>query len=480
MAAVRAAGPAWEPPPPVARPAAGFAAIILVLVVFFVGVVVGSTGVLGRVAGAATAGSGVSSVTRASSATAQPAGGTEPVGSTVAGSQPSDAPPDFDLFWQALDVIEKNFVGRADVDPKQLTYGAIRGMVDALGDTGHSVFLTPDQAQAEQNALDQNVVGIGVLLGQRDNQTIVASVVPGSPAQQAGLKAGDVIVAVDGQSVAGLAPDELAAKVRGEAGTSVTVTIQRPATGEQLDFTIVRQQIKFPSVSWTMVPGTNIALLRMSQFAAGSADELQAARDAAIAAGANSLILDLRGNPGGYVDQAVKATSEFLHGKTVYVRQTADGQTIPVLTDDSVSSTDLPLVVLIDANTASSAEIMSGAIKSAGRGPLVGETTFGTGTVLLPFTLSDGSVVRLAVERWLTPDGELIFAKGVTPTDPIALAPNDVAVEPDDLRNVAPDQLSTITDTQLLRAIDLAGGPKYSPPPGLASPPATVSPATSP
>lgn len=475
MTPVRSDGPAWEPPPPVARPAASFAAIVVLLIVFFVGVGVGSTGVLGRVAGAAP------SVSGGPSASSQPVASAGRIaGSGAVGAVPSNAPQDFDLFWQALDVIEKNFVGRADVDPKQLTYGAIRGMVEALGDTGHSVFLTPDEAQAEQNALDQNVVGIGVLLGQRDNQTIVASVVPGSPAQQAGLKAGDIIAAVDGQDVTGLAPDELAAKVRGDAGTSVTVTVQRPSTGERLDFTIVRQQIKFPSVSWTMVPGTSIGLLRMSQFAAGSADELQAARDAAIAGGASSLILDLRGNPGGYVDQAVKATSEFLHGETVYVRETADGQKIAVATDDSVSSTDLPLVLLIDKNTASSAEIMSGAIKSAGRAPLVGETTFGTGTVLLPFTLSDGSVVRLAVERWLTPDGDLIFGKGITPTDPVTLGPNDVPVEPDELSSVAPENLATITDTQLLLAIDLAGGPAYSPPPGLSSLPPTVPPSTSP
>jgi len=269
-------------------------------------------------------------------------------------------------------------------------------------------------------------------------------------------------------------------QVRGDEGSQVTVTITRPSTGERLDFNITRAKIKFPSVSWTMVPGTNIALIRYAEFGAGSADELLAARDAALGAGATSIILDLRGNPGGYVDQSVKAASEFLHGKVVYIRETADGQRIPVTTDDSVPSTDVPLAVLIDNNTASSAEIMSAAIKSAGRAPLVGVTTFGTGTVLLPFTLSDGSVMRLAIERWLTPDGDLIFGKGITPTNEVALGPNDVPLEPGQVHDLTPDQLATITDHQLLAAIALLGGPTFSPAPSSSAQPATAGPSATP
>jgi carboxyl-terminal processing protease len=331
--------------PPAPRPARSIAALVLLVVVFVIGVAVGSSGVLGRSASAGTTGN---------VATPAPAG--QPGASPAASP---NAPSDFGLFWEALDAIQKNFVGRADVDPRTLTYGAIRGMVDALGDTSHSVFLTPEQAQAEQNALDRNVVGIGVLLGEKDGQTIVVSVVPGSPAEAAGLKAGDIIESVNGTSTVGLTPDELVEQVRGEEGSQVSVTVQRPSTGEQLDFTITRAKIQFPSVSWTMVPGANIALIRFSQFAAGSSDELLAARDEALAAGATSIILDMRGNPGGYVDQATRSASQFLHGQTVYIRETSDGQRIPVLTDDTIPSTDVPLVLLIDQNTASSAEIMS-------------------------------------------------------------------------------------------------------------------------
>jgi carboxyl-terminal processing protease len=436
-----------EPLPPTPRPARTLAALLVLVLTFGIGVAVGSTGALGSQAAAV-----------------QPRA--TPTGSTAPGASAApSAPAGFDLFWQALQVVRDNFVGRSDLTDEQLTYGAIRGLVQALGDTGHSVFLTREQAESEQNSLDQNVVGIGVLLGENDDHIIIVSVVPDSPAQRAGLKAGDTIVAVNGVSTAGLAADELASKVRGEEGSTVNVTVERPPDNQQLDFSMVRARIRVPATSWTMVPGTTIGLLRLSQFSAGAADELKQARDAAVAAGATSLILDVRGNPGGYVDQAVNAASLFLHDKVVYIRELANGDQIPVETNDDVPATDLPLVVLIDQNTASSAEIMSGAIKSAGRAPLIGDTTFGTGTVLLPFPLADGSVIRLAVERWLTPDGELIFGKGITPTEPVALGPNNVPVEPNDLRDLTADQLSTLTDVQLLRAIQLAGGPTITPSP---------------
>jgi len=440
----------WSAPPPVARPARSIAGLVLLIVVFVIGVAVGSTGALGRSAGTANG----------SSATPPPV--VQGSGSPTASGSPS-APFDLGLFNEALSVIGQNFVGRSDLNAQTLTWGAIRGMVEALGDTGHSVFLTPDQAQAEQNALDQNVVGIGVLLGEKDGQTVITSVVPDSPAQAAGLKAGDVITSVDGKSTVGLTPDQLVDQVRGGEGSHVQVTVDRPSTGETLNFDITRAKIKFPSVSWTMVPGTDIALIRYSQFGAGSAAELQTARDAALAAGATSIVLDLRGNPGGYVDEAVKSSSLFLHDQVVYIRETADGQRSPVNTDNSIPSTDVPMVVLIDNNTASSAEIMAGALQAAGRAQLVGETTFGTGTVLLPYTLSDGSVVRLGVERWLTPNGDLIFGKGITPTVEVTLGPNDVPIEPGDLSALGPDQLSSLTDTQLLKAIELLGGPTITP-----------------
>ena len=426
----------YEPQAPTPRPASALAALVLLLVVFVVGVAVGQTGFLG--------GGGPSS------------GGPTP---TAAPSASPGGLQGFDLFWQALDLIRTNYVGRNELIDQTLVYGAIRGMVEALGDTGHSVFLTPQEMQDVQGQLDQSVVGIGVVVGQKGDQLLIVSVIPESPAHQAGIHAGDVFVSVDGQAVAGQTIDQLVSHVRGAAGSTVQITFARPSTGETIDVSIVREQLHVPAAWWAMVPGTNVAMLRLASFGAGSAADLMQSRDQAIAAGATSFILDLRGNPGGYVDEAITVASEFLTDKTVYISQDATGKQTPVGTKSGVPATDLPLVVLIDESTASAAEIVSGAIQSAHRATLVGATTFGTGTVLQQYKLDDGSWIRLATERWLTPDGVLIFGKGITPDVPVALGPTDVPVEPDELNGLTPAQVAALKDPQLLKALELLASP---------------------
>lgn len=436
----------FEPTPPAPRAAASIAAVLLIALTFIVGVVVGQTGLLG---GGVSAQPGPTS-----SAAPQPGASSQP--SNIPGaSQVPNPPANFDLFWEALETIRNNYVGRGELDETELTHGAIRGLVEALGDTGHSVFLTPEEVASEQNALGGNVVGIGVIVGRHENAAVIVSVISEGPAQVAGMLAGDEFLEVDGQLVVGLETDEVAALIRGEEGTPVSVTVNRPSTGERLTFDMVRAQIRVPAVGWAMIPGTDTALLKLVQFSARSAEELRQARDEAIAAGAQSLVLDLRGNPGGFVDQAVDSASLFLPEGTVYVRELADGERIPVPTNPSIEATDLPLVVLIDNNSASSAEILAGSLASADRAQLIGETTFGTGTVLLPFGLPDGSSIRLAVERWLTPDEELIFGRGITPDEEVVLPTDGAPIEPDELRDLDPSALPSITDSQLLRALEI-------------------------
>ena len=433
-----------EPQPPVARPAALLAAAVLLLLVFFAGLAVGQSGVLepGAKPRPSVVSIGPTPIPGSPSSVPLP-------------SLPADAPADFGLFWQALEVIRENFVGRGELTEEQITYGAIRGLVDALGDTGHSIFLTPEAVRAERESLGGRVVGIGVLLGERDDRVIIVSVISGGPADRAGIRTGDAVVAVDGQTVSSLAPEEVAPKVRGDPGSTVVLTVERPTSNEQLEFSMVREELRFPAASWTMVPGTDIALLRLVQFSTGSAAELRDARDQAAAAGATSFILDMRSNPGGFIAEAVDTASLFLTQETVYIRELADGQRIPVPTNDAITATDAPVVVLIDEGTASSAEIVSAALKSASRAELVGDTTFGTGTVLLTFDLPDGSAIRLAVERWLTPDGELIFGRGIDPTVPLPLPIDEVPLDPSEVRDLAPAEVPTLPDRQLRRAIEL-------------------------
>jgi carboxyl-terminal processing protease len=448
-------------PPSAGRPARWLAATLLLALTFVVGLLVGQTGALGG--GLTSNAPGVTPSPAAASgspsATGSPSGITTDCtnGSYTMGSptEPAEAPADFDLFWQALACIRQNYVGRSDLIDTDLTYGAIKGLVDSLGDTGHSTFLTPDALASEQQSLDGTVVGVGALLGTKDGQPVIVSVISGGPASRAGLKAGDVILSVNGEKVTDLGPSEVAAKIRGEEGSQVVVSVLRPSTGEQLDFTMVREKIDFPAATWAFVPGTHIAVLRLIQFSSGAADELRQARDEALAQGATAFVLDLRSNPGGFVPEAVNVASLFLKDKTVYIRELASGERIPVSTDSNYPATDLPLVVLIDQGTASSAEIVSGALKSAGRGELVGETTFGTGTVLLTYNLADGSAVRVAVERWLTPDGELIFGKGIAPTVEQAMPAAGRALEPQEISQLAPDAVATMEDAQMLKALEI-------------------------
>ena len=453
-------------PPRAGRPATWLAATLLLVVVFAIGVLIGQSGALGGLpVGNSAAATSSPSTSGSPLASGQPSGITTDCnsGAYTMGSpeEPAEAPADFDLFWQALACIRQNYVGRADLNDTDLTYGAIRGMVNALGDTGHSVFLTPEALAGEQQSLDGTVFGVGALLGAKDGQPVIQSVISGGPASRAGMRAGDVILSVDGENVADLDPSGVAAKIRGPEGTQVVVEVLRPSTGEQLDFTMVREKINFPAATWAFIPGTKIADLRLIQFSSGAADELRQARDEALAQGATAFVLDLRSNPGGFVPEAVHTASLFLKDKTVYIRELASGERIPAETDDSYPATDLPLVVLTDQGTASSSEIVAGAIQSAGRGELVGETTFGTGTVLLTYNLKDGSAVRVAVERWLTPDGELIFGKGIVPTVEQAMPETGRALEPQELAQLAPEAVGSMEDAQMLKALEIlraAGG----------------------
>jgi carboxyl-terminal processing protease len=417
-----------QPIAPSPKPSNALAAVLVLAVVFILGVTVGQSGFFGG-----------------------------PTGAPPPGPTATPGLANMDLFWDALQDIREKYVGRGELSDQTLLYGAIRGMVDALGDTGHSTFLTPEEVRLVQDSLNQSVVGIGVTIAERDGTSVVTSVLPDSPARDAGIQAGDVINAVDGESIVGLTLDELVSRVRGDAGTSVEVTLVRPSTGETLELTIVREELNIPAATWAFVPTTNVALLRLSSFSAGSGAELQAARDAATAAGATALILDLRANPGGYVNEAVNVASQFLREKIVYISEDAEGTQTPIPTDDGVEPTDLPLVLLVDQYTASAAEIVSGAIQSAGRAPIVGETTFGTGTVLDLFALGDGSQLRLATSRWLTPDGKLIFGKGITPDEVVPLAVDDMPVDPEMLS--VSDQVAALTaargDPQLLKALEL-------------------------
>ena len=326
-------------------------------------------------------------------------------------------------------------------------------MVDSLGDTGHSTFLTPQEYAAFQASLGDTVAGIGVMMADNAGVFTVTKVLTGSPAEAAGVKAGDVITAIDGTTTTGMSFDVLTSKIRGTAGTKVTIAVIH--LGSTAPVTITRANITVPLVEWGMVPGTHVADIALAEFSTGASDQLWADITAAKAAGATSIVLDLRGNPGGYAAEAQEVASEFMSSGTVYIEQDANGKNTNVMVDAARTRTALPLVVLVDHDSASSAEIVAGALQDSHRAlKIVGVATYGTGTVLQAFPLEDGSVIILGTSWWLTPAGHRIFGVGITPDQSVQLPTGVFPTDPSTFTSMTASQFATSQDAQLTAAIN--------------------------
>jgi carboxyl-terminal processing protease len=367
----------------------------------------------------------------------------------------SGAAADLALIEEAWRAIQDNYVDAANLNDQELAYAAIRGLTQAVGDEGHTSFMTAAQAQASDQSLSGSFVGIGVQLNPDTSGGVtIGVVIPGTPAEEAGLQRGDRIVAVDGKTTTGETLDQTVARVRGPEGESVTLTIARNGVAD-FDVTITRRKFDLPLISWAMVPGRTVALIRLDQFATGATKALQDAITKAKAAGATAIIFDLRGNPGGFVTEAVGVASQFLADGIVYQAFDRSGKEKDAAVETGGLATDIPLVVLGDGSTASAAEIVTGAIQDAKRGTFVGVKTFGTGTVLGRFDLADGSVLRIGIERWLTRAGRPIWHEGLEPDVAIALADTAAPLLPNDLRGMTPAQLAASGDMQVLKALEL-------------------------
>jgi carboxyl-terminal processing protease len=380
-------------------------------------------------------------------------------GTAVASSGPaaSTGPgSELALIREAWDAIHNNYVESDQLDDRELAYGAIEGLADAVGDTGHTTFLTPEERASEAASLSGSYVGIGAVVDTApDGLPVIVGVFRGSPADQAGLKSGDIIVAVDGTLTVDEDLDHVISRVRGTAGTAVVLTIRSGADGPEREVRIIRADVHIEPVSWVMAPGSKTAVLRLEQFSTGATPKVRAALEELKAAGADRLILDLRGNPGGFVNEAVAIASEFLASGNVYVERNAKGEEKATQVSPGGVAVDLPLVVLVDLGTASSAEIVAGALQDAGRAEVVGERTFGTGTVLGEFALSDGSALRIGTVEWLTPKGRLIWHEGIAP-DVVVARPSGVGpIVPDDLRSMSAADVQDLKDPQLKKALEL-------------------------
>ncbi len=369
-----------------------------------------------------------------------------------------DLPAGFEIWEEAYAIVRDHYVDPEAASDGALVQGAIRGMVDALGDTGHTLYLTKEEVTAEQDALDGTIVGIGVSVDGRSGSHTIISVIDGSPADRAGLRTGEAIVAVDGARVDRATTDELIRRVRGEPGTALDLRI-RGRDGRVRDVTLVRDHITLPAVSWALAPGTRVAVIRLVQFSSGAGRDVERAARGALAAGAQAVVLDLRGNPGGLLDEAVRVAGTFLEDGVVYRWRDRQGRGDTQEVRGDATIPDLPMVVLVDYGSASSAEIVAAALRDNDRARVVGETTYGTGTVLNVFPLSDGSAIRLGVQHWRTPDDQDVFQTGVEPDIRVALPVDGVTVEPSELEDMTAGEFARAGDRQLRRAIRMLTAP---------------------
>lgn len=363
--------------------------------------------------------------------------------------------PNLRLLSEATEVIHRFYVDRAVEQPPALTYGAISGMVNALGDTGHSRFLSPDMVRELVEMEKNKYQGTGAEVQSKDGHVLIVAPLDGSPALRAGLKPGDIILRVNGQDIGGRPLDEVVKEISGPAGTSVTLTILTPASGNTRQVTLTRATLRMHYVTWHMLPGTRIVQLRIAAFDKGMAADLRKTLLEIQKEPVTGIVLDLRNNPGGLLDEAVDSASQFLKGGNVFLEKNARGEEKPVPVKSGGEAIEIPLAVLVNGGTASGAEIMAGALRDAHRGSLVGETTFGTGTVLSEFKLSDGSALLLAIEEWLTPSGDVIWHKGIKPNFVVPLATGASPVFPETDQTMTVEQLQHSGDAQLLKAVDL-------------------------
>jgi carboxyl-terminal processing protease len=322
----------------------------------------------------------------------------------------STGPEEAKVFWEAWNDVEKEFYG-AVPSSEARTYGAIRASLELLDP--YTVFVEPRSRELERDQLKGVYGGIGVDVWRDEAGRMALAPFPGSPAERAGLRKGDVLTAVDGERVTDRATEnDVSAQLHGQRGTQVTVTISRP-TVSALDVTITRERIETPSVSWRL-ERAGIGYLGLERFTERTDAELADALLALERAQASGLVLDLRSNAGGLVDSAVAVAGRFLDEGAIVLHQrsrTGD-QTFYARSTDR---TALPLVVLVDGQTASAAEIVAGALQDHGRAPLIGNETFGKGSVQEVHPLSNGSSVHVTSAVWLTPDGHQIDQQGLTP-----------------------------------------------------------------
>ena len=346
------------------------------------------------------------------------------------------------VFWNASNTLPT---------PQQLEYGMIKGYVDSYNDP-YTVFFPPQEAKSFTEDVTGSFGGVGMNVGMKDTNIVVIAPLKDSPAMKAGIKSGDIITAVNGKSVVGMASDVVVNMIRGPIDTSVTITVLHPGAKTTTDISIIRKEIKIPTLDTETKNG--VFVIHLYNFSAESPALFQTAMNDFIKSNTKYLVIDLRGNPGGYLEAAVNMASYFLKEVQVVVTE-KDGKEETVVNHRSTGIVGVPIgtkvVVLVDGGSASASEILAGALKDQGIAKLVGEKTFGKGSVQELVNFDDGSSLKVTIAKWYTPNGLNISLNGIKP---------DVVASISTTTTPLKDKNGKVIDTQLLKAIDVVKGMK--------------------
>ncbi len=331
---------------------------------------------------------------------------------------------DFSLFWKTWDLLKEKHVNKGTLDAQKLVYGAIKGMLQATGDP-YTNFFEPEEAKSFSEDLEGSFEGIGAELGIKDKVLTVVTPLDESPAQKAGLRAGDKIIKIGEQSTLDMSIYAAVDLIRGKKGTEVKLTVFREGEEDTKEITIVRETIEVKSVKLE-IGEDSVALLRINKFGEKTSQEFDAAMNQIIEKEAKGIILDLRNNPGGFLDSSVKIASRLMpRGKAVVIEEDSNGNKNTLYTSGGDKLSGLPLVILANEGSASASEILAGALRDNLQVPVIGKKTFGKGSVQELVNLSGGSSVKITVAKWMTPNGDYIMEKGINPDIEVELTKED-------------------------------------------------------
>ena len=342
-------------------------------------------------------------------------------GASAPAQASGDLPPDLSKLGEAYRILVAEHVDHGIIDPAELTDGAIRGLLSALDDP-HASYLTAEQHSREQEGYRGFFDGIGARVTITDAGLTVIAPIPGAPAEAAGIRAGDVILAVDGAAIDHLTLIEAVNLIRGPRGTDVTLQVRHAGSDETVSITVTRGRIPIDSTNFRMLDD-GIGHLWVYSFSDNTEQEILAALDGFRDAGGRGLVLDLRNNPGGLLASVVNVTDLFLDGGPILYEIDASGNRTDHNASRGGDANTIPMIVLVNEYSASASEILAGAVKTNDRAPVVGSTTFGKGSVNITRELSDGSAIYFSIRRWYLPDGTQIEGQGVTPNIEIETGP---------------------------------------------------------